>query len=988
MPNNNFECNSALNCNTIYNLLRKKGRLKIHHLNSQRIARLRKFDDLVEYINSYTFDFDVISLVETWFTSNETGEVPSTTHAMNLYQIEEYNSEYCSRSTRSAGLAIYLKKSIKYEVLEKSNGDISFMILKIEGNHVNEDLIFMSIYMPKLSDFPQLLHTLESKLRKYGNSKCIITGDFNVNVKADTQFQLAYCNLLASYDFQVINDKITRPSSGTIIDHVVTNIENSTIFTVKNEISDHNSLISLHEVYPGRSKTHLMEKVRIDYNKLTETLQNAFCDPEMINDLDADQAIEFVMEKISDSVDQCKTIKRFKVKERNKEKPFVDRQIVLMNNARKKQLNELKRQPNNSRIKEKIRRFNELISQRKETLTEQFIKNKFNCAANSKEKWRELNKLLGRRKASTVIHRMENRKKDEILASERDIANELNQYFSTIGASTNDTIPHVSSNTNPSNTNTTNHRRVSPVNSMALHATTQHEVLIELKELAVNKATGLDQITNRILKNNAQSIAAILAICINKSFEMHVYPRILKRAKVIPIFKGGHKHSLQNYRPISILSGINKIYERLINARMWKFLIRTGFITKHQYGFRGKSNTTIAAVELMEYIYNNLDKKEVRVVSGMSIDLRKAFDTVNHAKLLKICEEIGIRGQALKLLRSYLTDRKQVTTLGKQTSESSDVLSGVPQGSILGPTLFLIYINSLADLNLFGRLFLYADDAFLLYAANDDSLTCTMMNHDLKMLEDHLKAKHLSINRDKTKYIHFRSCSVRLNADVPVKLGDEEIEQVQSITYLGLTIDANLTFKKHVSGLCKTLRSVNGVIYRLRKRVNEKQLWDIYNAFFNSHLNYMIEIWGWASRSTLKPIQILQNRALKTILNLPLRTPSIDLFEIHCKRVLPVNGIFTLKVCKLLRKFISSEVHHTLTIDSYEPPRVLRNTSNYRIQNVHTGIGGRQLVHGGLRMFLKLPLETREFVGSDMAATERIKRELRSQVSLRRFLET
>lgn len=283
------------------------------------------------------------------------------------------------------------------------------------------------------------------------------------------------------------------------------------------------------------------------------------------------------------------------------------------------------------------------------------------------------------------------------------ISHNFNDYYTSVGINmSNQIVSNINDDINRFNSLNRSE------NSIYLYPSTADEVETIIRQLNVKKSPGFDQLSVKIYKISCNSISRTISNLANLIFESGSYPEALKIATTVPIYKSGDRKLMVNYRPISLLSILNKIIERLIYTRLYGFLDDNNFLYKFQYGFRSKSSTKVASVELVDKILNALSKGEV--VTGIFLDLAKAFDTVDHKILINKLEIAGVRGCALDLFKSYLSGRKQTVLVNGNYSKFKGIRCGVPQGSVLGPLLFLIYINDIGALNLKCLPNLFADD--------------------------------------------------------------------------------------------------------------------------------------------------------------------------------------------------------------------------------------------------------------------------------------
>ena len=398
--------------------------------------------------------------------------------------------------------------------------------------------------------------------------------------------------------------------------------------------------------------------------------------------------------------------------------------------------------------------------------------------------------------------------------------------------------------------------------SFFLSPTQPDEIEKIIDKLNPSKSTGPNGIPVFILKLFKGFFSFWLSKLINLCFETGEFPRMLKLAKVIPLHKKDSVLNFLNYRPISLLSVFSKIYEKTIYVRIYSYLVKYNMIYSKQFGFRGNHSVNHAITSFTEHIRSLLDNGEY--VCGVFVDLEKAFDTVHHDILCEKLKFYGLRGNINNLLKSYLSDRKQFVSINGFDSEVKDVTCGVPQGSSLGPLLFLIYINDL-------RLCLsetscghFADDTFIVFNSKKPKTIETIINHELKKVTKWLRLNKLSLNAAKTEVIFFRSKRHSLNYDkISIKMNGFKLTPVDFIKYLGMYIDRFLDWNQHIQELSKKLNRANGILSKLRYNTPPDICLQVYYAIFYSYLIYGCNVWCFTSEENINAIQILQNKCIR-----------------------------------------------------------------------------------------------------------------------------
>jgi hypothetical protein len=853
------------------------------HINCRSL--IGNFDRFRVLTTNLLDSFSVIGVSETWLNDD----------TFNMVNLPGYNfiSNH-RRGKTGGGVGLYLGDYFQYKLIQDcniSNPEVIESLFVEISNPLGKNIIVGTVYRPPnqnlvsfIEDFNKILSIISKD-----NKQCYIMGDFNLDLlhcdhHAYTQ---EFIDSLFSHMFIPLINKPTRLTShsATLIDNIFTNCFTQNIVNgiILNDLSDHLPVFALSSTKFEKPNNETTYYTR-DYNDLNiikfQTKLSQIEWTRVLIGQDPNRLYDVFAEEYYRHFEDCFPLKISKLNSCRKSKsPWITKGLLTSVKKKNKLYKKYLANPTpvrDSQYKRYKNKLNHLIRISKKT----YYDKKFELAKSDlKTTWKLINEVtnLKRKKPSLPSSFRSN---NMTINEPSKIANDFCKYFSEIGPSLARKIPP---------TNRSFHEFLGPTISetIFLKPTTVNELREICMSFKNGKAPGYDNLPIHIIKKSFELISEPLMLVINSSLEAGLFPDKLKVAKIIPIYKAGEVDTFTNYRPISILSSFSKIYERVMYNRLVEFTNKLEIYYCHQFGFRTNHSTNLALTHLINKIATAIDQKEI--TASVFLDLSKAFDTLNHDILFSKLERYGIRGVALNWVKSYFNNRTQFVQYNKFSSARIATQCGVPQGSILGPLFFILYINDLPNASHLVKPLLFADDTSICYASSDPIVLATVLNEALLNISTWMKANKLSVNIDKTNYIIFQPTQKKSTYEILLLLDDRLITQKKQIKFLGVLLDENLSWKPHINYVCKKVSKSIGVIYRARFNLSKSTKLSLYYTLIYPYLIYCNTIWSSTYVSNLKRLQILQKRIVRLLTSSSFLAHTAPLFK--KLKILDINGI-------------------------------------------------------------------------------------------------
>ncbi|MCG8046320.1 MAG: reverse transcriptase domain-containing protein [Candidatus Thiodiazotropha endolucinida] len=909
--------------------------ISILHLNIRSIRR--KF----EFIKENLLDYDILC-----FTESHLNEDVLTESLL----LDNFSTPFRKdRNNRGGGILVYINNKIFCE--RKTELEIFWdecIWLKINQKRVS--FLLGVFYSPKTSDlnfFNKFNDNIE--LAQQNTNNLIIVGDLNDDLLNDRNYLLKDVLLLNS-----LENIITDPTRGiALLDPVILPFDQQVLdsgtLSIPEAISDHSATyLTVPFEYPlstSYKRTVWLYK-KGNYELLSDKINTH--EWNYLNYLEVNDATKQFETDLTNFAKQ--TIPTQEITVRKDDKPWYDSEVRKHSRIRDRMKSKAEKS-NNPVHWQKYKSVRNKVNNLKRHAKEKFYSNLEttlieSSSNNRREFWKIVRHFVKSNQSSTSIPPLitqENGQR-QIHSTDHEKAECLNSYFTSI-STVPDTIPDLPPFQPKSNA------------TLETFEISEQEVYDILSSLNANKASGPNFISYRLLKSFARAVTKPLTILFNRLINDGIFPDPWKFSYVIPIPKKGDASDPSNNRPIALLNPLGKVMERVIFKHLYNYLYSNGLIYNRQSGFIPGHSTTLQLIDIYHSICNIFDNNQFSCM--VFCDISKAFDRVWHEGLIFKLKQYGISDQLLSFLENYLSNRKQSVLLNDVISPSLSVTAGVPQGSVLGPLLFLIYINDISE-NLLSLTRLFADDSSLFVSATNMGDLEGILNHDLLIITHWAKQWLIKFNPNKTEAMLFSYTPREYFPNIV--FDGVSVKFVNEHKHLGITFSDNMKWNKHIESILSPASRIIGIMRKLKYDFSRTALNQIYVSYVRPLLEYSSIVWDGCTVEQSSSLEKLQNEAARIVTGLT-RSVSLERLYTEC-------GWESLQSRRTNQKlkFMYRAVNGTVPsyISELIPPTVsevsrynLRDSSNITVPFTRTATFKRSCIPSSIALWNNLDPSTR-----------------------------
>ena len=825
---------------------------------------------------------EIFIFSETWHDINTPVIIPG------------YNSYHTVGQGRASGVSIFVKSNIqscRVDNLCFASDCIESCTIKISNSQTS--LYVCGIYRPHSGTIDAFSSVFENLLNNatLSNSNCIFAGDFNTNLFSEAGDVKRYVEMMRSHHFLQIITDVTHPgingNASSLIDHIWLNsLDNYNCGIVRTGISDHYTLFVQLPFMVNKASSTLSKITFRDFSSenqhiFEENLMNF--DWNSIRSEDVNQYTSNFLDSLNKIFQDSYPLRTKFVTEKYFKNPWHNKRVKELSNQRIQYHN---------LFKEGLVTHGQYAAFRNKTTTliRKCKQNYYNRIftrnmGNVRACWKLINKIC---KDSPHKHINKINHEGIFIENSFDIAEIFNTYFTSIAENLANNLPVT--NDCPYSA-----VRPNPNEPMFLAPVLPEECALVIHSLKLTKQD-VNCLPIELFKKYHYIYLPVICNIINRCFESGIFPDCLKHATVVPIFKKGDFYDVSNFRPIAILPFFSKIIERCIFTRLVNYGNMCNLFSSNQFGFTKGRSTQDAIILITERIYECFDRGDGSFCLNVFVDFKKCFDTINHDILTHKLRLYGITDLPLALISNYLTNRMQSVRIGSTLSSPLPLTIGVPQGSILGPLLFLYFINDLPNISNYFVPVLFADDLTLSFNCSSIPEANIICNRELNILFKWATSNKLSINFGKNKTYYIVHTLRNLDCDeLVIAMNGNLLENLDEALFLGVVIDKKLTYRSHIDYIASKISKSIGILFKLRNlKLPKSILIQIYYSLIHSHLNYNIICYLGTFPTYINRLFLLQKRAIRIISGASFLEHTDPLF--YSNKILKINDMYNLNV--------------------------------------------------------------------------------------------
>lgn len=895
----------------------------ILHANVRDIHVPDRMAHLDALVNGSGTKFDVLVVTETWLSKSEE----------KAFVLDNFVHISSPRESRSGGgVSVFIRHGwsvVHQEVKSCDHDEVQTALITISKPGTTISIV--AFYSRSSHSMGNLLHALDLALAQQPPGFIILIGDSNINI-LDRSRSLPYVTYMATKGFEPLIQEVTRPASSTCIDHIWVNgnIEGSRIQSGIVEtatLADHFpvflKLIGNQETNGSTPRMHVVYPRRIfstrNYLNFTSLLQGLDWVPVLV-ELDPDIALNTFYSLLFEAYSRCFPLKYLRLRVGSKTTVWFDNTLKcerrLLDSISKRyrttknpalyEILKRRRASYRRSVRQTLRKYHSDIVQK--------------YYGKPNKLWQHLNKCMGRKQRESQVPNLLTLN-DRRVEGNSNIAEAFCEYFSMVGHNMTKDLDEPESILEQVSC------LVSEPPTFTLGLIEPACVVTNARSMKADYAQCITTVPSKVIKQSIGLLAAPLTHIFNLSIQSNTFPSKLKDTTYIPIFKGkGDPNNTSNYRPIAITSFVAKLFERCVVQQFAAHLESMGFFSENQFGFRSKRSTDTALCSIVNFAASNCEGGNS--VVGIFLDVAKAFDCVSHKVLFDLMHIFGVADSTLGWFKSYLADRSIVVKIHNTLSTTRPMVLGIPQGSVLGPFIFIYYLNALLTLierncpNL--HIVTYADDTTLLYPIkkNEIANSITELNDYLSYVHNLFRVLRLSINVQKTRMVLFKSAHCRMDLlNQQIVLDGTALEFSENVECLGLMFSADLKWREHYYKISRKAYGIISTLARLRRLgYKQKLLMSLYRALLEPILFYGLPVWGNTFLNTKQLFQIMQNDALRAIYGIR-RHQSVR-YIYRQQQLLDVTSAVKFKIGSMVFKAVHLGVPLSFPLDfSAKPPQ-------------------------------------------------------------------